>query len=390
MSGVITPLIDTLLHQVLGKRGDAPVIRDMPEPVKPLAPGSAPRAVQSDSRLESGRAGGAAQARIGTGGEGRPVTTGPPLLPSSTATHFSPAARTIADVLLKFPAPPSVVTPSAPLIADPTSVTASQVAAGLQGSVESSGLFYESHLASWFRGNRARGDLLREPQMQFAPPATARKGDPRSAGPSLAPMSAQGGVPRTTIPSLAGVTFRPVASPAALAGDASPMPSFDSTEQADTDARQTPVSSRADDVLQHLVRHQLELLVTPTLRWEGDVWSGLFMALSLQMPAGLEERDPRQQGSQGQDEEGLVWHSAMTLRLDRLGELGVELRLRDRALWLEIRANDAATRDSLQGGKAEFESRLRRCGLDDVRVSVLPAAEPNGEGSRDETAERFS
>ncbi|MBZ9556958.1 MULTISPECIES: flagellar hook-length control protein FliK [unclassified Modicisalibacter] len=391
MSGVITPLIDTLLHQVLGKRGEAPVFRDMPQPVKPMAPGSAPRAVHSDSRLESGRAGAAVvQPRLVADGEGRPATAGSPLLPSSTATHFSPAARTIADVLLKFPAPPSVLTASTPLVADPASVSASQVANRLQGSIASSGLFYESHLASWFRGNLTRGDLLREPQMQFAPPPAAHKGNARPAGPSLTPMNEQAAASRSGVPALATATFRPVAGPvAAVVGDAGTLASLD-LDTADVDTRHGPVAARADDALQHLVRHQLELLVTPTLRWEGDVWSGLFMALALHMPAGLEERDSRQGDGSQQGEEELVWHSEMTLRLRRLGELDVQLRLRDRAVSLEIRADDAATLDSLQSGKAEFESRLRRCGLDEVRVDVLPAVASRDEAAVDENRERHS
>ena len=51
MSG-ITPILDTLLHQVLGKRVDVPVARQTPEPVRPLSPAEAPPAVRSDSRLD--------------------------------------------------------------------------------------------------------------------------------------------------------------------------------------------------------------------------------------------------------------------------------------------------------------------------------------------------
>nr|WP_275423124.1 MULTISPECIES: flagellar hook-length control protein FliK [unclassified Modicisalibacter] len=108
------------------------------------------------------------------------------------------------------------------------------------------------------------------------------------------------------------------------------------------------------------------------------------------MPAGLEERDSRQGDGSQQGEEELVWHSEMTLRLRRLGELDVQLRLRDRAVSLEIRADDAATLDSLQSGKAEFESRLRRCGLDEVRVDVLPAVASRDEAAVDENRERHS
>ncbi|MCO7218134.1 hypothetical protein NH448_23220, partial [Halomonas sp. OfavH-34-E] len=54
MSG-ITPLIDTLLHQVLGKRVDVPPTKDPNAPVQPVDPGRGPGAVHSDSRLDARR-----------------------------------------------------------------------------------------------------------------------------------------------------------------------------------------------------------------------------------------------------------------------------------------------------------------------------------------------
>ena len=51
MSG-ITPLIDTLLHQVLGRQGEVSLQRALDQPVKPIPHGEGPRAVMRDANLD--------------------------------------------------------------------------------------------------------------------------------------------------------------------------------------------------------------------------------------------------------------------------------------------------------------------------------------------------
>ncbi|WP_136064777.1 flagellar hook-length control protein FliK [Modicisalibacter radicis] len=384
MSGVVTPILDTLLHQVLGKRSDVPINRDMLEPVRPMTPGSAPQALQSDSRLESGRAGGALLQPAFK--EGEPQTAPRQALtppPSSTATHFSPAARTIADILVKFPAPPSVIAPAGPLLTKPDMSHVPLVASSLQNSIESSGLFYESHLARWFRGELPSAALMREPQMQAQLQGGLMTGtgrESRADAPALAqsrlvPTTTQRGseqAPLLPPPAASTVAGGPgtLARPAGEADDALRMASNAGLAQDAADNIRANEST--EDALQRVVRHQLELLVTPTLRWEGDIWSGLFMALTLQLPAGLQERDA--QGGQGGDEEDLPWHSRLSLRLANLGELDVQLHLRQRSLTLTIHADQETSLTTLKRSQAAFEERLYQCGFESVRVSVLPGS----------------
>ena len=150
MSG-ITPLIDTLLNQVLGRQGEVSLQRALDQPVKPVAPGEGPRAVMRDANLD-GRAPATPLNDLKRlplpldGGKALPRGEPLPSPPGSTQTHFSPAARTIADVLLRFPAPPSVMRPEAPLFTSPEAPGVSAVATRLEASIRDSGLFYESHL----------------------------------------------------------------------------------------------------------------------------------------------------------------------------------------------------------------------------------------------------
>ncbi|QHC50384.1 hypothetical protein EKK97_13445 [Billgrantia tianxiuensis] len=198
MSG-ITPLLDTLLHQVLGKRVDTAPPRELTEPVRPVDPGEGPRALHSDSRLEGRRPATAPLQGASTHaqrGDGQLLRGDTPQAPASFQTHFSPSARTIADLLLRFPAPPSVLSAKAPLMNAGETPGASTLADRLQSSVRDSGLFYESHLARWYRGEMSRQQLGNEPQMlrtqRFAPAVSTTSGAPmQAANAAVAASNAQ-------------------------------------------------------------------------------------------------------------------------------------------------------------------------------------------------------
>nr|WP_163503368.1 flagellar hook-length control protein FliK [Halomonas socia] len=426
MSG-ITPLLDTLLHQVLGKRVDLPAQRELNEPVRPTDPSRATRAVHSDSRLDSRQPGlqglSGAVAREGGRLPGLALPAGD--APASTHTHFSQAARTIADILVKFPAPPSTLRPAAPLVApsQPAAVSAGQLANQLQSSINHSGLFYESHLGRWFRGELPRQVLDAQPQMQLsqgqrAPQAAsaalalpgsamqwpAAPVSPRGAlvfsGPFLAlgslaasaplgmmpaaqpgvggaanPVGATGYIPLSSQPSFAApgssASVPPASNtaPPALPAQAAAAFAAQAAEGAE------PVASRAagqltesvNELLQGLIRHQLEVLVSPILRWEGDVWSGIFMALMIQLP---DERERSPQGEEGsaQEDEDPAWHSTLSLTLPALGEIHVDLRLKGErvALTLESASRDVVQR--LEESKESLRDRLTARGFQEVAL----------------------
>lgn len=333
MSG-ITPLIDTLLHQVLGKRSDgAP--RVLNEPVRPVSSEGGLRALHSDSRLDA-RSDGHFRSQQGTQAQGlsgsrpgdmvrlSPLPEGgrhdrpraPLMPPASAQTHFTPAARRIADVLMRFPAPPSVLRPDIPLMAD-RPVAAQALAERLQASIRDSGLFYEAHLKRWFQGQGSRLQLDREPQMQ---------------------------VPASRLPS-------------AVSGQ---------------DGLTTASSGVLDERLQGVVRQQLEMLATPApvLRWEGDVWTGIFMALAMSLP-DLASKGEDQADEKASDESPAdTWHTEMTLDVDAIGTFSVALWHRHQALNVVITTHDAAAYPPLDAASASLQDRLSALALGHVRVTA--------------------
>ncbi|MFP4262391.1 MAG: flagellar hook-length control protein FliK [Halomonas sp.] len=388
MSG-ITPLLDTLLHQVLGKRVDTPPPRDLNQPVKPTSPAEAPRALHSDSRLD---------ARPGAASSQRTHRTSPqpppdPALyprqegtpPTSSQTHLSSAGRTIADLLMRFPAPPSTLSTRAPLVTTGQAADPAQVAARLEGSVRDSGLFYESHLNRWYKGELPRQQLEREPQMwrtlRFSPSAAPGAAETRLLARPLPPA---GGPPQATPPAAdPGSTTPPtpapsVASPAPAPAGTS-VPTSEATGRpaqagtAEPTAMRPPALAARDPVhesLQGIVRHQLEMLVTPTLRWEGDVWSGLFMALLIQPPVGERaSRDEEQEAPPGEDARR-TWRSDIDLEVQGAGRVKASVWMQDTRLEIDMRVADPETLTRLQEGRAPLEARLGAHGFEEVGVTL--------------------
>lgn len=430
MSG-ITPLIDTLMHQVLGKRGDGSP-RVLNEPVRPVDPGEGLRAVRSDSSLDAR----SSDPRL-TDLRRLPPQLDlprqgardglPPQGPGSTQTHFSPAARSIADVLLRFPAPPSVLRPEAPLMSTAETASPQTLATRLESSIRDSGLFYESHLKRWFQGEGSRQQLLREPQMQpgIRPSpslANLALGGASGAGagagnsgwgtinnplaPNGPPLLLPSSVP-FVVPERSGLSLmlQGLQGGQGQGGSNSPggssliqpgsvlLPATGSAEgvgrganvPGGTPLNVTPDAARGElagaremlemgtarqsrdivhESLQSMVRQQLEMLVMPTIRWEGDVWAGIFMALVVTLPTREEEQGGEEKG----DQEADGWRSEMRLEVPNLGELEVVLSLYRGALSVDLTTESETIHQRLEEGVPALEKRLSALDLRKVQV----------------------
>lgn len=436
----ITPLIDTLMHQVLGKGGN-PAPKVLNEPVRPVDPGEGPRAMRSDSRLD-------ARADPRAGGLGRLSSEldalrtsarsdgARPLSPGSTQTHFSPAARSIAELLMRFPSSSSVLRPQAPLMSSTETSSPQVLAQRLEASVKDSGLFYESHLKRWFQGDMSRQQLQREPQMQPgvrpSPTANVAAGGARAlamsgnAGASPAmiqnPLSPEGAPPlrlpapvpfllptgasSSPLASAAGGGFQPGGGagpvlpgsilspvPVATAGGHTATPPAAAANAAQGAAtaggnagvdmaaglRQTLEMPQAHQVthqsrevvhesLQSLVRHQLDMLVAPTIRWEGDVWAGIFMALTVNLPRRDEPDDQASEQGETRDESQEGWQSDIRLEVPDLGAFDASLRLYRNTLAIDLTTSSTGVHERLEDGLPTLEQRLSALDLQQVSV----------------------
>nr|WP_284041590.1 flagellar hook-length control protein FliK [Halomonas olivaria] len=382
------------MHQVLGRQGEVSLQRSLNAPIQPIPPGEGPRALQGDAKLD-GRPmalplddlkrlppspdGQRLPSQGGQNGEA----------PGSTQTHFSPAARTIADVLLRFPAPPAVLRPEVPLMSHQDAPSSSILASRLEASIRDSGLFYESHLKRWFQGDASRQQLLREPQMQpgprplLPPSAISTAVSLTPASPSASAVGNMSILPNTLLVPV--TSDRPV--PERTGGGAgnmsntntSPLAEVRASGQASVElngarelAEVAAMRGRREVVhenLQSLVRQQLEMLVMPVIRWEGDVWAGIFLALVINLPA---REEGREDGNDADSERG--WYSEMQLEVPNVGAFSVSVRLYQSVLNIDLATDSLFTHGQLEQGLGALEQRLSALDFRKVQLRVRHVA----------------
>ncbi|MCM2318436.1 MAG: flagellar hook-length control protein FliK [Pseudomonas sp.] len=382
MSG-ITPLLDTLLHQVLGRRVDIPLAKDLNQPAGPVVPVQGMQPLRSDSRLDprglpqAQEAGRAQQASAAQASQPRSGLAGTPAMAapvdaasSSTITSFSSAARAIADLLQRFPAPASAIGPATPLLAGAPgeAPAAALIAARLQQSIQHSGLFYESHVARWFRGELPLEALRHEPQMRVPLQAAPRGSEPPvpaplPAGSSTSPVGQQSASAPALPPGEA-------ARAAVPAGNGDEMPGAEALE-----GGQESVAS--------VLRQQLELLAVPQLRWEGNVWAGVFMGLVIEAPALAEpELDEEGETAEREAATGGEWKVRLGLQLAGHGALEAAISLQGERLALTLQTDSASLRGYFEGSHGELEASLLACGFSSVRLQLLDAVVKEAEDGR--------
>ncbi|BEG73231.1 flagellar hook-length control protein FliK [Achromobacter xylosoxidans] len=190
----------------------------------------------------------------------------------------------------------------------------------LRAALQTSGLFYESHLTDLVFGRSNPSQLQQEPQARLT-----RSGVPTDAD-----------------------TARPRAEPQAgggRAGDPAAAPG-----NANAPAPGTPVSGIHQD-LTLLVRQQLDVLANQALTWQGEAWPGTPMEWEV-------ERDPY-----GGDPESALptWATRLKLDLPRLGLVDARLNLAGDQIVLQLVAPHSAA--EINDSSDQLRSRLLAAGL---------------------------
>lgn len=307
----ITPLLDTLLHNVLGRRADLDRVASR-QPDLPLGGVTYTPAVRHgtsdtpDETLQRHPQDGSGKTGASEKASARAAISEPrPLLDSraaettsrSSTTHFSAEARAISRILEKFPASAPVISTSTVMLPAGRAPEVAVLAATLAGQIRYSGLFYESHLRQWLVGQHDQQELMKEPQNRLIPSPAAGAQSPSGSG---------------------GQEFSMLATRERAA--AHPGESTASQTQSGNAASMTSVQ----DDLQSILRHQLELMTHSLIRWEGF--------LTPQVPVHWEiERDP-ETAVNNDSEPSRIWRSRLKLALPELGLVDLEVSLQNRTI----------------------------------------------------------
>lgn len=234
-------------------------------------------------------------------------------------TTLSPAARLI-DQLLQSSQQNGTSTAAlgrVPVLPSPAASPA-QLAAALQGTLDGSGLFYESHLAEWAEGSRSLAALQQEPQAQHGAGLAGKTENGQADAALLRHLARQWADSGRPITELADELQ-------ARAGNAQALPGL--LADADLAAQQTAQISQ-------ILNAQLNTLETQRFVWQGELWPGqkLEWEVSRDTPDGK-----RQQGQVEQE----AWQSSVKFELPHLGQVSATIHLTGERVRIMLHADSA-------------------------------------------------
>lgn len=213
------------------------------------------------------------------------------------------------------------------------------LAQALRQALQTSGLFYESHLGDLVTGKATVAQLRNEPQAALnqnqAPNTPASTPSPSPGNASSAARSANG------MPS--GLETAPTGSTTVNTVPAPPL-----------------VNIPQDAAL--LVRQQLDVLANQMLVWQGEAWPG----------TPLEWEVRREQNGKENAEATSTWATRLKLELPRLGLIEARINLAGNQIVLQMAAPRSAT--EIKASSEQLRERLSAAGLtlSNINVSVVP------------------
>lgn len=240
-----------------------------------------------------------------------------------------------------------------------------QFAQALSQSIQTSGLFYESHLAQLAAGKTTAQALQQEPQGQIRPQANPAGGADTAARPAGAPPNSLAALVQQAQAGTASGQGAPDAASTTTAGGTA------GTQNAAAGSNAPPPVPvpGIDPQSQLLVRQQLEVLANQGFVWQGEAWPGADMHWEVQ------RRQPDDGKMPQADQEH--WATQLKLQLPTLGEVQARLSLSGTQLVMRITAPQSAAR--LGQAIEPLRARLSAQGLQASQLSVM-AQDPAGPG----------
>ncbi|WP_126444212.1 flagellar hook-length control protein FliK [Sulfuricystis multivorans] len=242
-------------------------------------------------------------------------------------TRLSPTARLIGSLLPAEgeAAPAAPLNRGQPLInaSLPEQAPAARLAATLAEAVTKSGVFFEAHQAEWVKGKLPLAELLQEPQGRWSSPSAFVDAAMEKVG--------------------AGETAATPPDTAAASRQGASQPS-------------TATAGSVPEELRPIVQQQLEAAASQRILWHGEVWPQQAMDWMI-------EWEDRQGGGSEGEEEGITWHTRLTLTTPRLGRIEARLQLTSQGVRLAIQADEVDSAARLRAAMPTLAAALERAGV---------------------------
>ena len=235
----------------------------------------------------------------------------------AASASLSSAGRLVADLLASArDAGASTALVGRVPLSDEPGAAATQLASALHDSLSYSGLFYESHVHQWASGERALGDLLREPQAQGSATTTNAGGALPEAGVAAPPEVVQA---RRNLLEYFSTSPASAASPASGSVDI------------DAGAAQ-------------MINRQLHALEQQTVKWQGELYPGQPIEWEVR------RRDEAAQSAGGDtgSTPAQQWQSVVRFSLPSLGMVSATINLAGEHVRIQVRTENSETAATLR------------------------------------------
>lgn len=229
-----------------------------------------------------------------------PASELPALDHTTPQSTLSSTARVLTSVLTAAPGGPTAqlaLIGKTALFGNSLPAT-DELAQKLQDTISKSGLFYESHVTEWVKGERTLPELMREPQMQ----RTAQAGE-------NAARAAAGG----------------------------------------------PDLTAAQMINQQLHTHE-----QGRVQWQGEAWPG--QAMQWEVRREQREDRQRDGGGAGDDSPEQVWRSGVRFRFPLLGEVSASVTLVGGQVHIQVQVGSDGTADTLRAHAGGLERAMEAAG----------------------------
>lgn len=205
------------------------------------------------------------------------------------------------------------------------------LAARLRETLTGSGIFYESHLARWSRGEFPLKELMGEPQGRLS----SRSKPEAKAGPKPPEQ-------KSLIDTILGVDSEKHLE-----------------ETTGVEARDLQSKPMDSEELLPILKRQLETLHSGQFVWQGEVWPGQEMEWSV----GERESESEEKGEREVE-------TTLRLELPNLGEVRALLRLGPKGISLEIAAAGEETASLMLSDRAALEKAMSAAGVEPAEVVI--------------------
>lgn len=260
---------------------------------------------------------------------------------------------------------PATLTGRSPLFSTPAGSPAAALLShqGLAATFEevlanlfdTSGLFYESHLAQWIAGERPQSALMAEPQARMQSLATDAAQEQGKAEGGKA-SAGQGAAARQALPAEAQMdrlerlqerswvqSLVDKAAARLSGGEAVPQQAAKPVSVVDAQAAQ-------------MIRMQLDTLEQRKVVWQGEFWPGQKLEWE------VEDKTPRKRHTASVPAAERSWQSVLRVNLPLLGPVTATLRLAGESVQVQIGADSEDALPLLRQFGPELASALENAG----------------------------